>query len=94
MSMKNVPLSSEHIPEGTGLIQSIECLGIMQSGDQKSRPLDQPVAAQITTFANRMRRVSCLHAYNKLGKGKCICFADDKNEITNVPCIYSWEDPQ
>ncbi len=87
----SVPFSSEVIPEGTGLVQSLECKGAIPSG-KKEQPLSLPVAAQITTFSNGVRRVCCPYANvaHFLRLKRAVCKAGDKQTF----CIYSWEDPK
>ena len=86
-----VPLSSDQIPAGTGLIQSVECLGIKYDNEKRKNvaALEQPVIAQVTTFANGMRRVCCPNAVEMSNPGDVHC----GKILGGKTCIYAWEDP-
>lgn len=82
-----IPLSSHEIPAGTGLVQSIECKGIKHAKEGRSLEdlLTEPVTAQITTFANGVRRVCCPQAvHNTDGEVTC-------GRAIGLDCIYSWD---
>ncbi len=87
-----IPHSSDVIPTGTGLVQSVECRGITYDSENKITTdlFERPVVAQITTFANGVRRVCCPKAYhNRFSKddGEMRC-----NSVNGRPCIYAWKD--
>ncbi len=86
---QNIPLSSEVIPAGTGLVQAIRCLGTQydtENGGTMTR-LHEQVIAQITTFARGVRRVCCPEAQHGRN-GKVACGGN-----FGAPCTYAWEDP-
>ena len=84
-----IPLSSEEIPVGTGLVQSIECTGIKSDSKEGCVPLfEEPVVAQITTFANGIRRVCCPKAKHMMNPGDVHC----AKILGGTTCIYAWED--
>lgn len=88
MALK-IPLSSEEIPVGTGLIQSVECMG--RSKNHAQPVLDEPVVAQIVTFANGIRHVCCQYANpHELTDGRHLCSASHNSGI----CPYTWANPK
>ncbi|MBP9773095.1 MAG: hypothetical protein KBD00_00510 [Candidatus Peribacteraceae bacterium] len=88
-----IPLSSHEIPAGTGLLQHVECTGIAQSAEdgklKHAEALLSPVIAEITTFADGIRKVCCLHAKDFLGQGNYKCLAS--GDKSNPDCIYTWK---
>lgn len=87
----SIPLLSDVIPAGTGLVQFVECRGIKyETPTQYTDLLASPVAAQVTTFANGIRRVCCPKGFhnkfsNDDGSLKC-------DGLSGAPCIYAWND--
>jgi hypothetical protein len=93
--METIPTSSEHIPPDTGLVQSINCKGIakVQGIANPIEPLEEVVTAQISTFANGIRKVSCLYALESpAAEGAVYCSASANG--TPSKCIYSWGNPK
>jgi len=92
--MNSIPTSSEQIPPETGLVQTVDCKGIAKEAvsGKRLQPLDQPVSAQITTFANGVRHVCCFHAGYVRSRGDyCLAYKDGQKI---APCIYTWENPK
>lgn len=91
--MIGVPKSSDQIPVGTGLVQSVDCLGIQsrfsKEFNSKPQPLIEPVTAQIVTFADGMRHVCCPFANDLMQNGEYQCHAGSGD--TQETCIYSWQ---
>lgn len=87
-----IPLSSATIPTGTGLVQQVECKGIRREDRDGPtfEPLTMAVTAEIATFANGIRRVSCLHALDSLRNGNAYCNAGTRGRM--MKCIYAWGD--
>ena len=85
-------MASDQIPTGTGLVQSVECNGICYNEDSHEfdSRLESPVVAQITTFANGIRRVCCPKAAHLSGAGRVHC----TQILGGADCIYAWEDPK
>lgn len=87
---RGVPLSSDVIPPGTGLVQSVECCGA------NIKKLELPVVAQINTFANGIRRVCCPHGRKLISRsnaGELHCQTGTIKGGGLEKCIYAWEDP-
>jgi hypothetical protein len=67
-----VPHSSDVIPEGTGLVQTVECKGVEYDEEAVglASRFELPVLAQISTFSNGIRRVCCPQADHHKKDGK------------------------
>jgi hypothetical protein len=90
--MNRIPLQTDVIPVGTGLVQSVECKGRkLGEGLRSEEPLQSPVVAQIVTFSERIRKVCCIHVF-ALGRKK-ICTAGSELNHRNR-CIYDWDEDE
>ena len=88
--MNRIPLQTDTIPAGTGLVQSVECKGRrLGDGLRPEEPLQSPVVAQIVTFSERIRKVCCVYAY-RLSRGT-VCTAGETPHHLNK-CIYGWDE--